>query len=58
MFAEMIQNEEAFVKRVVTERYMSKYDQFKKRIAKYQDKQQMKSITEQEISEKVIEPIP
>jgi hypothetical protein len=57
MFTEMIQNEEAFVKKVVTERYMSKYEQFKKRIAKYQDKLDSKLIVGDSKPELVIDSI-
>ena len=57
MFIEMIQNEEAFVKKVVTERYLSKYEQFKKRIAKYHDKQNQKNTFDDGKPELIIDQI-
>lgn len=58
MFVEMIQSEEAFVKKVVTERYLSKYEQFKKRIAKYQDKVNTKSNIDDSKPDLIIDSLP
>ena len=64
MYNDLIANEDTFLKKVVTDKYQEKYDQFKKRIQKHHDKQVKKDEIpfQQELESKpvsrVVPPIP
>lgn len=38
MYRELVNSEEVFIKKVVTDKYMNKYQQFKQRIQKHENR--------------------
>lgn len=58
MYKQLITNEEQFVKRIVTEKYSNKYDQFKRRLLKLRAKERERDGFEDEDSPAKIEDVP